>query len=445
MNVKKLSPAQWLFTIYLAAAALSSVLLYLPFSHQPGVEIRYLDALFTAVSAISVTGLTVVNTADTFSPIGIFFLMLMFQFGGVGFMTLGTFLWIATGQRIGIQRRQMIMLDQNRLDLAGLVRLIRDILFLSLAIELLGALILGTYFYFSYSYGAEAFLYGLFSSISAFTNAGFDIFGNSLGNFADDYLVQIVHMFLMIAGAIGFPVLVETKEWYTSTNRHNFRFSLYTKITVSTYFLLLFLGTVALWLLESQHFYADKSGTEAFFYSLFNSATSRSTGLSTMDIQDYSLPSQLFLSLLMFIGASPSSVGGGVRTTTLAVVVLAIYGYARGNRHIRVFRRQLLDEDIRKASVVFATGVLLVALAIGAVAITQPHHSLMNIIFEVTSAFGTCGLSMGLTPDLSTAGKISIMVLMFMGRIGILVLLFLLRKQTPPETYHFPRERVIIG
>ncbi|PTX55251.1 potassium uptake TrkH family protein [Melghirimyces profundicolus] len=445
MKLKKVSPAQLLFFIYLSAAAVSSILLYLPFSHKPGVDVDFLDALFTAVSAISVTGLTVVNTAETFSPVGVFLLMVMNQFGGIGFMTLSTFLWMATGQRIGIQRRQMIMLDQNRSDLSGLVRLMRDLLVLSLAIEAVGALILGTYFYFSYPYGKNAFLYGIFSSISAFTNAGFDIFGNSLIGFSEDYIVQSVNIALMVAGGIGFPVLMELKEWFLSGNRRNFRFSLFTKITVTTYFVLLILGTGVLWLLETPHFYADQSWHRSFFYSLFNSVTARSGGLATMDINEYTTPSQLFLSFLMFIGASPSSVGGGIRTTTLAVVALAVYNYARGQRYIRVFRRELLDEDVRKASVVFSTGVLLLAVSVFLVSVEQPQHTLMEVMFEVSSAFGTCGLSMGITPELTAAGKISIMVLMFMGRIGILVLLFLLRRQTPPETYHYPRERVIIG
>lgn len=445
MKLKKLTPVQLLVLIYFVAAIISSILLYLPISHQPGVHITFLDALFTAVSAISVTGLTVVNTADTFSPIGIVFLMVMIQFGGIGFMTLGTFLWMATGQRIGIQRRKMIMLDQNRSNLAGLVRLMRDILLLSLLIEAVGALMLGVYFYIAYPYGLNAFAYGLFSSLSAFTNAGFDIFGNSLMDFSKDYYVQMVNMVLIVAGGIGFPVLTELKDWYFSSNRRNFRFSLFTKITVTTYFVLLVGGAVILGILESQHFYADKSWHQGFFYSLFNSITTRSAGLATMDINDYTTPTQLFLSFMMVIGASPSSVGGGLRTTTLAVVALAIYSYGRGYRHIRVFRRELLEEDVRKASVVFATAVMLVSFAVILLSLEQPQNRLMETIFEASSAFGTTGLSMGITPDLTSAGKFTIMLMMFIGRVGILSLLFLLRKQSPPDSYHFPREQIIIG
>ncbi len=177
MNLKRLTPVQLLILIYFSASILASFLLWLPVAHRPGMELSYLDALFTAVSAVSVTGLTVVNTADTFSPAGVIMIMVMIQFGGVGFMTVGTFLWMATGQRIGIQRRRMIMLDQNRSDLAGLVRLMRDILIISLVIEAIGAVLMGIYLHLAYDYGWKSIAYGAFSSLSAYTNAGFDIFG----------------------------------------------------------------------------------------------------------------------------------------------------------------------------------------------------------------------------------------------------------------------------
>ncbi|PTM54806.1 TrkH family potassium uptake protein [Desmospora activa] len=445
LSILKLTPVQLLVLIYFSAILLSSILLFLPAAHRPGVEVSYLDALFTAATAITVTGLTVVNTAETYSTTGHVMLMVMLQFGGIGFMTLGTFLWMATGQRIGIMRRRMIMLDQNQLDLAGLVRLMRDILLISLLIEAVGALLLGLYFYFVLDYGSDAFLYGLFSSLSAFTNGGLDIFGNSLEDFSQDYFVQVVHMLLILGGVIGFPVLVEVKEWFASPNRKQFRFSLFTKLTVTTHFALIAISVIVFTALESQRFYSTMPWHEAFFYSLFNAITARSGGLATMDLNEYSLPSQLFLSFMMFIGASPSSVGGGIRTTTLAVVLLAIFCYARGQNHIRLFGRELMEEDVRKASVVFATGAIIVAVAVLVVMVEQPQHSMIKVVFEVCSAFGTTGLSLGLSPELSAAGKLTIIAIMFMGRIGILLLLFLIRKERPPASFHYPRERVIIG
>ncbi|MGF7088380.1 Trk-type K+ transport system membrane component [Kroppenstedtia sanguinis] len=445
MQLKKLTPVQLLILIYFSASILSSFLLWLPISHQPGVELSYLDSLFTAVSAISVTGLTVANTADTFSPTGIILIMAMIQFGGVGFMTVGTFLWMATGQRIGIQRRRMIMLDQNRSDLAGLVRLMRDILIISLAIEALGAVLMGIYLHLVYGYGWNAIAYGAFSSLSAYTNAGLDIFGDSLMGFRNDGFFLALNMGLIVAGGIGFPVLIELKEWFASRSRRNFHFSLFTKITVTTYIGLLLLGMVGLWLLEGQHLYAGQGWGQAFWNSLFFSVTMRSCGLTILDLNDFTVSSQLFLSLLMFIGASPSSVGGGIRTTTLAVVILAIIGYARGQHHIRIFHRELMDKDIRKAAIIFSIGILLVGLATIAVTALQPQQSLNSIIFEVNSAFGTTGASLGISAELSPLTKGILMVLMFVGRIGILPILFLFRGKTPPDPYRYPREHLIIG
>lgn len=442
----KMTPVQVIVLTYLIACIIGSLVLLLPVTHKQGVEISYIDSLFTAVSAISVTGLTTVNIADTFSPIGVILLMMMIQFGGIGFMSLGAFLWLAMGSRIGIQRRQMIMVDQNRSDLAGLVRLMRDIMIISLLIEGIGALLLGGYFFLFRDYGWEAFYYGAFASLSAYTNAGLDIFGNSLFSFANDYYVQLVHVVLITAGGIGFPVLVECKEWLTSQKRTQFRFSLFTKITVTTYLVLLVIGFVTIWLLEINHAFADMSWHQSLFMSLFNSTTTRSAGLATMDVNDFSLPTQMTMSFLMFIGASPSSVGGGIRTTTVAVVLLAVFFYARGQKHIRLFRRELMDEDVQKASVVFASGILLAALGLwGLIILESSQHPLIKMIFEISSAFGTTGISMGITPDLTAPGKCILMLLMFIGRIGILSLLYLLRNNESKVNFHYPKEQVIIG
>ncbi|MFC4075526.1 TrkH family potassium uptake protein [Salinithrix halophila] len=445
-KLKRLTPVQLIVILYFTAILISTILLSLPIAHRPGVQLHFLDALFTASSAVSVTGLTVVNTAETFSPVGITFLLVILHFGGIGFMTLGTFLWLATGQRIGIQRRQMIMVDQNQTDLSGLVRLMKNILFLSLLIEAVGALVLGLYYYWVYGYStADALLFGVFSSVSAFTNAGFDIFGNSLFRFSGDYFVQSVTILLLIAGGIGFPVLVEAKEWLFASDRRRFRFSLFTKVTVTTYFLLLAFGVITLWLLESDRFHAGMSWHQTFFYTLFNSVTTRNGGLATMDLNEYSLPSQLVICFLMFTGASPSSVGGGIRTTTLAVVILTVISYARGQNHVRLFRREFLDTDVKKAAIVFVTAVMLVSLSTILLAVEQPGAPFNQVLFEVCSAFGTTGLSLGITPDLTQPGKWTILTLMFVGRIGILSLLFLMRNPTSPDVYRYPRERVIIG
>jgi potassium uptake TrkH family protein len=442
---EKLSPSQLIVSFYLVAVLVSVALLSLPIALKPGVEWSFIDVLFTAVSAISVTGLTVVSTPDTFSTTGIFILMFILQFGGIGIMTLGTFFWLILGRKIGLKERQLIKTDQNQSSLSGLVILMKNILIIIVAIELVGGLILGTYFLDYFPTWQEAFLQGMFAAVSATTNAGFDITGQSLIPFANDYFVQTVNIILLTLGAIGFPVLIEIKDYFaTRKTRKRTRFSLYTKLTTTTFFGLMLFGTVAILLLEFNHFFAGKTWHESFFYAFFQSSTTRNGGLATVDVSLFSNPTLLVISGLMFIGASPSSVGGGVRTTTVAIILLFLYSFARGRKSVKVFNREFEPEDILKSMAVMSTALLLCFLAVIALSVTEPFTT-MQLIFEVASAFGTTGLSMGITPELSTIGKMIIILLMFIGRIGILSFITIISKPGADDSYHYPREKVIIG
>ncbi|MFC4402783.1 TrkH family potassium uptake protein [Gracilibacillus xinjiangensis] len=440
-----LKPAQIIVLFYLCAIIISVGLLSLPIALKPGIHWSFLDVLFTAVSAISVTGLTVVSTADTFSIYGIFILMFILQFGGIGIMTLGTFFWLVIGKKIGLRERRLISTDQNQTHLSGLVRLMKQILSIIIIIELIGAFILGTYFLNYFPSWQEAYLQGLFASVSATTNAGFDITGSSLIPFANDYFVQFINIILLTLGAIGFPVLIELKDYLRNGSKyHHTSFSLYTKITTVTFFSLMLFGTIILLIFEANHFFADKSWHESFFYAFFQSATTRNGGLATMDISEFTVPTLLVLCFLMFIGASPSSVGGGIRTTTFAVILLLIISFARGQKSIKVFRREIDEEDIRKSVVVTFLALVICFVALIILSATE-SFSLMEIFFEISSAFGTTGLSMGITPELSDIGKIVITMLMFIGRIGILSFIFIFHTKDHNVNYHYPKERIIVG
>ncbi|NSL50657.1 TrkH family potassium uptake protein [Calidifontibacillus erzurumensis] len=443
-HLPKLTSVQLIVLYYVCAVLFSTLLLSLPIAHKPGVSLSFIDALFTAVSAISVTGLTVVPTRDTFSVVGYFILMFVMQFGGIGIMTLGTFIWLIFGKKIGLKERLLIMTDQNQSTISGLVSLMKQILLLIVIIEAIGALILGTYFLKYYPKWQEAFFHGLFLSISATTNAGFDITGTSLMPYAHDYFVQFITMILIILGAIGFPVLIEVKHYLTHRGKYPYHFSLFTKITTVTFFALVVFVSVSIYLLEWNQVFADKKWHEAFFASLFQSVTTRSAGLSTIVVGDFSEPTLLLMSLMMFIGASPSSVGGGIRTTTFAIMCLSIFFYAKGRNTIKVFKREIDPIDITKAYIVITTAFMLCGTAVTILSYTEALP-LMPIIFEVASAFGTCGLSMGITSELSAVGKLVIIALMFIGRIGIFSFLFLIRGPEKEENYHYPKEKIIIG
>ncbi|MFG6116753.1 TrkH family potassium uptake protein [Halobacillus sp. MO56] len=445
-SINNLSPFKLIALFYLFAVTVSSLLLAMPVAHQPGVELSFIDILFTAVSAVSVTGLSVITVADTFSTTGIILLAFVLQLGGIGVMSIGTAIWMLLGKKIGLKERRLIMTDQNQTSFQGVVRLIRQIIGVVLLIEFVGFLTLGTYF-LQYHPPGEAYLHGFFGAVSAMTNGGFDITGASLIPYKDDYFVQFINMLLIIAGAIGFPVLIEVKEYlFKNTGPgETKRFSLFAKLTSFTFLMLVIFGMVMIILFEFNHFFANKNWHEILFYALFQSVTTRSGGLSTMDVGQLTEQTKLFLSSLMFIGASPSSVGGGIRTTTFALLVIFMLTYARGQTRVRVFRREIHDDDLIKAVVVTIMAVMICFVAVVALTITEPY-TIGDILFEVTSAFGTVGLSTGITPGLSTFAKFVLMFLMFIGRIGILTFLFTLKKEKKKTgNYHYPKERIIIG
>ncbi|MEK3805236.1 TrkH family potassium uptake protein [Metabacillus sp. SLBN-84] len=440
---QSLTPFQLIVAYYAIAVSVSVGLLSLPVAHQEGVQWTFMDGLFTAVSAVSVTGLSVITVADTLTVPGIFILMFVLQFGGIGVMTLGTFVWLIVGKRIGLRERRLIMADQNQYSLSGIVNLMKQVLFLILIIEFCGGMILGTYFLKYYSTWQEAYLHGFFNSVSATTNGGFDITGASMIPYADDYFIQFVIILLITLGAIGFPVLIEVKTFLFS-KKGKYRFTLFTKLTTVTYTLLVIGGTIMIALLEYQFFFSGKSWHESFFYSLFQSTATRSGGLATMDVSLFSEATLLVMCALMFIGASPSSVGGGIRTTTFALNLLALYHFAKGNKTIKIFKRELHEDDVKKSLVVTLMAFVLCFGSVFILSITE-KFTLIEILFEVCSAFGTTGLSMGITADLSTIGKCIIMILMFIGRIGIVTFIYIIGSKASKPNYHYPKERVIIG
>lgn len=444
--VKRLSPVQILLFFYFIAILVSTLVLSLPIAFQDGVHIPFIDVLFTAVSALSVTGLSSITIADTLSTTGIILLALILQLGAVGVMAIGTFIWLLFGKKIGLKERRLIMTDQNQSSFEGMVRLIKQIVYVLLTIEFIGFIVLGTYFLQYFPTAGEAYLNGFFGTISAISNGGFDITGNSLILYKDDYFVQFINILLIIFGAIGFPVLIEVKEFIFSNSdkRRLMRFSLFTKVTTITFFSLIIVGTIVIFLLDMGNFFADKTWHEAFFYSLFQSVTTRSGGLSTMDITQLTEQNHLFMSLLMFIGASPSSAGGGIRTTTFALVIIFILTYARGGKSIRIFGREIYEEDLLKAVTVTLMAIILVFSSVFIISIVEPF-SLTEILFEVTSAFGTVGLSLGITSDIGTFSKIILMLLMFIGRVGIITFLLMFRNNKKSGTYRYPKERIIIG
>ncbi|MEK4497189.1 TrkH family potassium uptake protein [Ureibacillus sp. FSL W8-0352] len=443
-RIKNITPFQLLVSFYFIAILISFLLLRIPAVYKDGKEVSIIDTLFTAVSAISVTGLTVFDISETFTNFGMIVLLIILQLGAIGVMSIGTFIWLLIGKRIGMRERQLIMIDFNQHHLAGVVRLLKEIVKILFIIEALGALILSVHFKRYFESWSEAFKHGIFASISATTNSGFDITGHSFEPFYSDYFVQFITMILIVLGAIGFPVLVELKHFLMKKNPA-FRFSLFTKITTVTYGGLFILGTLVVLFIESFHSLKGISWHEKIFVAMFHSVSTRSAGLTTMDIGMFNEATNIFLSFLMFVGSSPSSVGGGIRTTTFAIAILFLINFANGRKEIQVFGREICMDDILRSFVVIILAFFMVMISTMILVVTEPHGTATQIIFEITSAFGTCGMSLGLTEKLSTAGKLVIMTLMFIGRVGLISFLFTLGGKAQTPKYRYPEERIIIG
>lgn len=404
-----------------------------------------MDSLFVAVSGVSVTGLSPVSIADTYSTFGYCVILVILNLGGIGVMAMGTVLWLIIGKRIGMRERQLIMVDNNQDKMSGVVTMILEIIKAMLLIETAGALALAFYFYKDMGSIQTALFHGMFASVAATTNAGLDITGESLNGYADDYFVQTITMFLIVLGAIGFPVIIEVKTYLTN-KIPNFRFTLFAKLTMITYLLLFLVGTITIYLFEYNHAFKNVSWHKGLFYAMFQSASTRSAGLTTIDLNQLSEATRFFMGGLMFIGSSPSSVGGGIRTTTFAILILFLVNYSNGRTTIKVFNKEIHPIDIQRtfavmvlATIICFTGLLFILL------FEDDKFDLLEIFFEVTSAFGTCGLSLGITGELSDPSKLVIMMLMFIGRVGLISFIIMLGGKADPDKFRYPKERIMIG
>ena len=444
------SSIQIIVFYYILMTVLSLVLFYMPIFREPDSHVSFVDMLFMAISTVSVTGLSTFDINSVFNDNGIILLEILFQVGGLGIMMISTAFVIFSKRRITLKQRQLIMTDMNQPRLSGIVRLIRITFSILIWFQLLFGTFFSIYFYYRgyFDRWRDAVFYGFYQAVSAVTNSGFDVTGDSIKPFAHDYFFLILIMFLIFVGGIGFPVLMECREWllYKRSNaKLPFRFSLFTKLAVLAFVILFVSGTVLIYLLEKDHLFQDSNMSVKWINSMFYSITTRNAGLQIHDLGDFQITTLIIFSLLMFIGCSPSSVGGGIRTTTVAIIGLYLYSFLKSEDNINIFGRRIDQDDVRKSVVVFMLSLGMCFFCIVFLSATE-EQTLISIIIEVTSAFGTTGLSLGITGDLSVVGKITIAALMFIGRIGMLYTLMLfVPKETRDLGYEYPSEKIIIG
>jgi trk system potassium uptake protein len=438
-----LDPPKVLVTGFAVIIFIGAMLLMLPVATNDGKGLSFLDALFTATSATCVTGLVVVDTGTTFTLFGQLVILALIQVGGLGFMTFATMFAFLLGKRISLQERLLLREAMNNLTLEGIVRLVKRVLIFTVIIEGIGGLILAIRFAFDMP-PLKAFYFGMFHAISNFNNAGFDLMGDfrSLTGYVEDPVVTLVVCALIILGGIGFIVINEVYEY-----RQTRRFSLHTKVVAVTSGLLLAFGTLLIFLFELHNpkTLGPLSPLGKFLASFYQAVTPRTAGSNTLNIPDLTQPTLFLIIFLMFVGASPGSTGGGIKTTTFATLLGAVWSQIKGKEDVVFFKKRIVYDTIYKSLTVTISGLFIVMFVTMLLTITEKGKDFLMILFEATSAFGTVGLSMGLTPELSPFGKVLIIFTMFAGRVGPLTIAYAVTLHRKPDPFRYPKGKIMIG
>lgn len=426
----KVRPVQYVVLGFLLVILVGSILLALPITHLEGVDVQYIDALFTATSAVSVTGLIAIDTADHFNVFGRFIIAILIQIGGLGVTSIGAAFILISQRKFGLRQRILLKEGLNVDSLGGVVRLVKSVLKMTLIIELVGFIL--SFIVFSRDYPIWSALgISAFHSVAAFNNAGFDILGNlqNLIPYRDSLLLNLTTAGLIIAGGFGFVTISEIIK-----KRQYKKFSMNTKIVLLMTISLLIIGTLLLKMTEGI------SWMDAFFFS----TSARTAGFSTISVGDFSQTGLLILMVLMFIGASPGSTGGGIKTTTFFAILMSIKGIST-NTPVTAFKRRIPAESLVKAFSIFILAISVICLNTFLVLVVQPELQFLDVLFEVVSAIGTVGLSVGITPDLNVLSKLIICLTMFIGRLGTLTIASVWAYRMAATTFNYPEERITIG
>ncbi len=427
---KKLSSARIIALGFLAVILIGSVLLSLPCSIKDGVTVRYIDALYTSTSAVCVTGLIAIDAGDTFTPLGQFILGMLIQIGGLGVTAVGAGVILAVGRRVDLKGMNIVRDAMNLDSGKGVARFIKDVFLTTLAFELVGAILSFIVFVRDFT-PLKALGVSLFHSVAAFNNAGFDILGNyqNLIPYRDDVLLNLVTCALIFFGGIGFLVIKEVIE-----KRFRWRkLSMHSRVVLSMSAVLTAVGTLLLYLTE------DISWLAAFFHSV----STRTAGFSSVPIGSFSNAGLLVMIVLMVIGASPGSTGGGIKTSTFFVLLQGIKSAAM-NRSEKAFKYSIPSDAFRKAAVILLIALCVLITGTFLMLVMEPEISFIDALFEIASAFGTVGLSTGITTGLSVGSKILSIIIMYIGRLGPLTIATLWYFSAGERTA-YPEGNIAIG
>lgn len=441
--LKHRSPAQLIALSFISVIIIGAFLLALPPAHASGHRVGLLDALFTATSAVCVTGLAVVDTATVWSRFGQVVILLLIQVGGFGIITIGMLLALASRRRLGVRERINLQTQINSPDVGSVERVILIMFILVLLAELIGASLM--LLRFRQVEPDYSFFYAFFHSVSAFNNAGFALYSDSLSQFVGDPLINLTIIGLILIGGLGVIVIIDLFRHVWPHRR--FLYSLHTKMALTSTAILIAIGFSAVLLIEWSN--PATLGQLPFGHkmlaALFQGITPRTAGFNTLDYGAMRGGTQVVTLLLMFIGGNPGSTAGGLKTVTFFVLIGSAWSVSRGNVDVVFFGRRLARELIIRATVIAFLYLMVGFCALVLLTITEYHLAPFALLFETVSAMGTVGISLGITPDLSFAGKLIIIALMYLGRLGALTLAIALIERRSDYPIRYPAEDVLIG
>ena len=442
---RHLSQTQFIAYGFFTIILIGALLLMLPIANRSGKNLGFINCLLTATSATCVTGLVAADTWSQWTLFGQMVILAMIQIGGLGFITIGVFVSIILRRRVSLKARGLMQESMNTLQIGGIVRLAKKIVQGTILFEGAGAVLLSIRFVPEFGFFRGVY-YGIFHSISAFCNGGFDLMGirepySSLTYYAGDWLVNFTIISLIVIGGIGFIVWDDLSK----KGLHFRKYLLHTKIVLVTTAILLAGGSLFFFALERNNLMVGMRPGEMFWTSLFQSATARTAGFNTTDTAALTDGSKLLTIILMFIGGSPGSTAGGIKTTTLAVLLLSARASIRQTVGVEIYNRRLDDEAVRQAGLILIINLALAMAAAMWMVLAQPELAMSDVLFETFSAIGTAGMSTGTTRELLLASRVPLIILMFCGRVGSLssALAFTQSKKKPPVMQ--PVEKITVG
>ena len=434
---------------FLALILVGTLLLMMPFASADGTWNNFIVALFTSTSAVCVTGLAVVDTGSDFSFWGQLTILLLIQVGGLGYMMTTTFLILLLGRKFDLRQKFAIQESFDRPFLQGSSNLVRSIIATTLIFEITGIFLLLRTFTTDFGW-SKGLWYSIFHSISAWNNAGFSLFPDSLVGYRDSWAINLIIPGLVIFGGIGYQVIIEMYLWLVNLltrKSERFCFSLNFKVVTSTTILLLVVGTIAFFLTELNNpaTLQNLSFEDKLLAAWFESMTTRTAGFNTIDLGNMSIAGLFITMGFMFVGASPSGTGGGIKTTTLRILFNCTKSVLQGKSKVVLYQREVPSTLVLKAvAVVFGTAAAII-LATILIAAGETEFNFLQILFETISAFATVGLSTGITASFSTISKVILIFSMYMGRVSVLILIAAIIGDSRPTSLHYPEENLLVG